>query len=508
MAAPGPPVGARPRGGTRAPPCRRRRSAPVPPAWEHAQELAVPRAGPGRGPRPAGERSTRHGRGSKTCASSMVRGAEVSYARHHGRRRPAAPAGRRPPRSARPARRGRDGRRVPDGGGGPDRHGHAPDSGARLHQAGRPWRPPTTSPRWRTLAVRYPMLPPADGAERLAISVAPGGLPLPPGHGRRRARAADPPGRHDDRAGAARSPRRWRRCRWCPEPCRPGDGATPGPAESAGAAPPARAASRWTRRTPSSAARSPSRCAPTVDGEVRRAGPLPAAASTASRSRAAARSEVLSLPFPARRSRRQEPRRDDRGRRQPAADAAAPGRGDGGAGAAALRGAAERALRTRGRQPRREAAALRPGRDPGRGRDCRSAGSAIPGRLERNPAYRPEEPAQRRTGGGRRRSTPRSGGEAVACSSPATGCWRIEIPPEVLAQSPGLGDLRLVADGRQLPYILERGSLARRIVVPARAAAGRPRREVQPLAGAPSRSGPAARERRPARRRRRSSGAA
>jgi len=45
------------------------------------------------------------------------------------------------------------------------------------------------------------------------------------------------------------------------------------------------------------------------------------------------------------------------------------------------------------------------------------------------------------------------------------GVQALEVPPEVLTRSPSLGDLRLVSGGRQVPFILERGSLARRLDV-------------------------------------------
>lgn len=105
------------------------------------------------------------------------------------------------------------------------------------------------------------------------------------------------------------------------------------------------------------------------------------------------------------------------------------------------------------------------------------AGHAVPGPLERNPAYQPAEPAK---------GAPAEGGAIDAAQ------WRgsrrvlfaggsvlaIEIPPEVLAATPGLADLRLVADGRQLPYILERGTAVRRVVLPVAALAAERDRKV------------------------------
>ncbi len=89
---------------------------------------------------------------------------------------------------------------------------------------------------------------------------------------------------------------------------------------------------------------------------------------------------------------------------------------------------------------------------------------AIPGQLERNPAFRAEEAAKGAPAEGaaidgtrwRRR-------RGVRCQG--SGVQALEVPPEVLSRSPSLGDLRLVSGGRQIPYILERGCLARRLDV-------------------------------------------
>jgi len=87
---------------------------------------------------------------------------------------------------------------------------------------------------------------------------------------------------------------------------------------------------------------------------------------------------------------------------------------------------------------------------------------AIPGRLERNPAFKAEEAAKGAPAEGAaidgsrwRRS------RGVSCQG--SGVQALEVPPEVLSRSPSLGDVRLVSGGRQIPYILERGCLARRL---------------------------------------------
>ncbi|HWR96992.1 MAG TPA: hypothetical protein VN317_01075, partial [Candidatus Methanoperedens sp.] len=105
------------------------------------------------------------------------------------------------------------------------------------------------------------------------------------------------------------------------------------------------------------------------------------------------------------------------------------------------------------------------------------AGHAIPGQLERNPAFESPEPALGAPAEGaaidaaqwrESRRVLFAGGRVLA----------IEIPPEVLAATPGLADLRLVADGRQLPYILERGTVARRVVLPVESLAPERERKV------------------------------
>lgn len=110
------------------------------------------------------------------------------------------------------------------------------------------------------------------------------------------------------------------------------------------------------------------------------------------------------------------------------------------------------------KQPRYDLAAL-----PALG-ELPVAAKATAGPLERNPVYRAEEAAKGAPAEGaaidlahwrRRRGVICQGG----------GVQALEVPPEVLARSPALGDLRLVAGGRQIPYILERGSLARRLDV-------------------------------------------
>ena len=117
---------------------------------------------------------------------------------------------------------------------------------------------------------------------------------------------------------------------------------------------------------------------------------------------------------------------------------------------------------------------------------------ALPGQLGRNPLYRAEESAKGAPSEGaaidsarwrRRRGVNCQGGSVQA----------IEVPPEVLSRSPSLGDLRLVAGGRQIPYIpraREPGATARRA---ARNAPDRPRRQGQPAAGAALPRRPAAR---------------
>lgn len=92
------------------------------------------------------------------------------------------------------------------------------------------------------------------------------------------------------------------------------------------------------------------------------------------------------------------------------------------------------------------------------------AAKATAGPLERNPVYRAEEAANGAPAEGAaidRERWRRSRG--VICQG--GGVQALEVPPEVLARSPALGDLRLVAGGRQIPYILEHGSLARRLDV-------------------------------------------
>jgi hypothetical protein len=89
---------------------------------------------------------------------------------------------------------------------------------------------------------------------------------------------------------------------------------------------------------------------------------------------------------------------------------------------------------------------------------------AVPGLLERNPGFRAEEAAKGAPAEGAaidRSRWRRSRG--VICQG--GGAQALEVPPEVLSRSPALGDVRLVAGGRQVPYILERGSLARRLDV-------------------------------------------
>lgn len=89
---------------------------------------------------------------------------------------------------------------------------------------------------------------------------------------------------------------------------------------------------------------------------------------------------------------------------------------------------------------------------------------ATAGPLERNPAFRAEEAAKGAPAQGAAIDASRwRRSRGVTCQG--GGVQAIEVPPEVLARSPALGDLRLVAAGRQIPSILERASLARRLDV-------------------------------------------
>jgi len=92
-------------------------------------------------------------------------------------------------------------------------------------------------------------------------------------------------------------------------------------------------------------------------------------------------------------------------------------------------------------------------------------GSATPGVLERNPGYQPEEAAKGApaAGGALDASRWRRSRQVIVQNG---GVLALEVPPDVLSRSPGLADLRILADGRQIPYILERGLLVRRVAVP------------------------------------------
>lgn len=84
-----------------------------------------------------------------------------------------------------------------------------------------------------------------------------------------------------------------------------------------------------------------------------------------------------------------------------------------------------------------------------------------PGSLEANPAYRPAEPLP---------EIPMLGAPIdvapwayrALVRIPAAGVQQFELPPEVLARArPDLGDLRLVSQGRQIPFVGEHTSLTR-----------------------------------------------
>jgi hypothetical protein len=116
------------------------------------------------------------------------------------------------------------------------------------------------------------------------------------------------------------------------------------------------------------------------------------------------------------------------------------------------------------RAPRYDLTAL-----PGLGR-LPVAGRAVPGALVRNPDYRPAEPA---------RGVPAEGRAIDAAQwarrrrviGPCATVLALEVPPEVLSRSPGLADLRLVVEDRQVPYIVERATLVRRAPLPLEALA-------------------------------------
>lgn len=87
---------------------------------------------------------------------------------------------------------------------------------------------------------------------------------------------------------------------------------------------------------------------------------------------------------------------------------------------------------------------------------------AVPGPLERNPAFLAEEAAKGAPSEGAAIDSSRwRRSRGVSCQG--GGVQALEVTPEVLSRSPSLADLRLVSGGRQIPYILERGCLARRL---------------------------------------------
>jgi hypothetical protein len=433
---------------------------PVPPAWEYAQELAVPAAGLVEVRVPAATLD-RAARGMDDLRVLDGAGREVPFV---------IPAAAAPGAAASATAAGTEVSLVGTGDatvGVYRTFGRGPIDTVTIRTPARDFVKPVTveasddRTTWRALAVGYPVFRQADGAERLAVRVAPGVYPY------LRVTVGDARERPIPLAGVATNQ----------APADPPEtevfSVVPGLVSSGGGAtrvlldlPARHLALRRVALDPDDAVFSrevtvASRA--TVDGEVRE--------EVLARGRihrvalaGAARAEVLSLPVPPRvlDGRSLVVTIDDGDSpplalRRPVGVAVEPVRlrfvaraGERYALAVGNRGA---------KAPRYDLAAI-----PSLG-EMPLAGRATAGPLEQNPAYRAEEPA---------RGAPAEGAAIDVAQwrrsrrvlVPAGGVLALEIPPDVLAESPGLADLRLVADGRQVPYVLERNSLARRIVVP------------------------------------------
>lgn len=96
--------------------------------------------------------------------------------------------------------------------------------------------------------------------------------------------------------------------------------------------------------------------------------------------------------------------------------------------------------------------------------ELQAVATAVPGQLERNPAFRAEEAAKGAPAEGAAIDSSRWR-RSRGVNYQGGGVQALEVTPEVLSRSPSLADVRLVSGGRQIPYILERGSLARRLDV-------------------------------------------
>ena len=214
-----------------------------------------------------------------------------------------------------------------------------------------------------------------------------------------------------------------------------------------------------------------------VDGEVREQCSLPAAASTASALAGADRREVLSIPVPV------EPLA---GRslvvtiedgdspplslRRQAAVTLEPVR-------LRFSGPSGRALRPRGRQPRREAAALRPGRDPRRRQGVpRRARRPRPARAK--PRLSAGGTGQRRPGGRRAPSTLAQWRGSRRVLFAGGSVLAIEIPPEVLAARRASPTCGWSPTGASSPTSSSGAAAVRRLVLPLAALAAERDRKV------------------------------
>jgi hypothetical protein len=118
-------------------------------------------------------------------------------------------------------------------------------------------------------------------------------------------------------------------------------------------------------------------------------------------------------------------------------------------------------------------------------------GSLAPGRAEPNPGYRAADPLADAPLRGAALD-PASWGFRKKVQLATAGVQQLELDLEVLARAKaGLADLRLVRDGAQVPYLLERPALARTVALTAAAAADPKRPRVSrwqlklPRSGAP-----------------------